>query len=283
MLAFSAIRISRPAFSAVAFRPLSRKPFSSKSGGSKHVENAVAKESSKSEVPSTKKDISSSLDHWRKELNILAGRESNSIRASLDTQFSLPNSVGHNWIQKSDYVITEMKESSGIQLVRTTKVADVKVSFDPTYESDEQQQQQQLQERDQEDSESDRSDSDAEETNENGEAARAVPFEAEIIFKDKEGNPKGSVIFDGEVGVDCRVYVNVLQAVPGVIEKRENLDSVPTAEFDELGQDLQDRLYDLLDEVGVDDKMGSYIRYFCDTYQGKQSIRVLDNLQKILS
>jgi len=112
------------------------------------------------------------------------------------------------------------------------------------------------------------------------EAMKSLPFNATISFNDAQGAYKGRVVFGGEVGGDSRLYVNEIQSTTAPKTEKE---AIPAAIFEKLSQDIQDRMYDLLDEVGVDDKMGSYIRHFANNYEDSNSISVLENLKKVLS
>jgi len=114
--------------------------------------------------------------------------------------------------------------------------------------------------------------------------AKAYPAEAHIVFLDKENHPKGTFTLSCEIGADNRVYINSLVSYPGPKKEfKDNEDLPPTAIFENLNQEVQDRMYDLLDEIGIDDRMGAYLRQYCNRYDERETIEVLSNLQKIFS
>jgi len=299
--------ISFGRFSGLPKSGFSSKP-SSSSGSSSSSGKSVSKDTAKfsqskeaKEPVSTEEDKAvaktSSLEHWKKQLSVLASKEINEIKGQIESQFGSPNNHTPQWLSKSGFAIKRLNDGT-IQLLKETKGFNVTISFDPMFQEENQNEYDDtnVPEAGEGKSDSESSSESSSENEDNQDEAdqaekpntQSVPFGVDLAILGKEGEAKGTVTFVGEVGADCRVYINTVQAIQGAQPVRTNKLDIedfvhPSAEFDRLSQDVQDRMYDLLDEIGVDDKMGSYIRYFVDTYETTNTVSVLDNLQKIFS
>eukprot|EP01114_Cavostelium_apophysatum_P017011 TRINITY_DN495_c0_g1_i1.p1 TRINITY_DN495_c0_g1~~TRINITY_DN495_c0_g1_i1.p1 ORF type:complete len:301 (-),score=80.84 TRINITY_DN495_c0_g1_i1:138-1040(-) len=278
----------------------SRMPFASSSKGASQMGSSKG-------FPQTSKGASkevttkNGLEQLKQQLVSLSAKEIQSIKEAQDTQFAgIPNDA-QMWLNKSGYSLSETEEGISV-LSKAAKDYSVRVHFSTGEDEGDQMANPDKpageDEQDEDEQALDQSETDAEvndaEGNDVGQQSRTLSFEAEIIFNDKQGEPKGGFILTGEVGEDCRVYVNDLQASTDIkkhmINSRQSEEEskkqpkvLPVATFDKLNQDFQDRVYDLLDEVGIDDKMGSFIRYHADTFEDKQSVEVMENIRKILS
>jgi len=234
----------------------------------------------------------SQLGHWKKELLTLTSSEIRIIKENQEIQLSSGNDEAQSWLQKSGYKVAEKDE--GISLTKTTPDYSCEIIFHPYGEEDESEDVgdgipegehdlNSLGEDKGSDEESVDEAINAGSEGEGKEPIKSLPFHAEVSFTDKQGNFKGRVTFSGEVGGDCRLYINELQSSTSPKTDQDKDKFQPTAIFERLSQDIQDRLYDLLDEVGIDDRLGSYIRYFADTYEDNNTIQVLENMKKIFS
>lgn len=252
--------------------------FSSKGSGraaKEHIKEATIESESRSIVKE------SNLENWKKEIVNLSNKEIRSIKENQEA-----NVEAKNWLKKSGFSVEEKEEA--ISLIKVTPAYTVEVFFSPFPEEEDNAGDVDIGVEDPEHLPSESgsesgSDPDPEAFgNEAAENYRAKPlsYHAELTFNNKEGKPKGRVIIGGEVGGDCRVYINEVQSTT---KSKSDSDekSLPTAVFERLSQDLQDRMYDLCDEVGIDDQMGSFIRHYADNFEETNTIQVLQNIRDI--
>jgi len=244
---------------------------SSSSSKSSSSSSSPAKVQSKDAAPKV-----SSIESFKRDLVKLSDTEIRNIQEN--QQASLTESdIGDapSWIQTSGFVLEDKDDS--ISLTKVTPKYTVEVQFAPYPEGEEGESEGNGLNEDMEEE----GGSDVEQEDDGDkEAMKSLPFNATISFNDAQGAYKGRVVFGGEVGGDSRLYVNEIQSTTAPKTEKE---AIPAAIFEKLSQDIQDRMYDLLDEVGVDDKMGSYIRHFANNYEDSNSISVLENLKKVLS
>jgi len=105
-------------------------------------------------------------------------------------------------------------------------------------------------------------------------------LEIDIRIQDKQGKPKGKLHLYGFAGLDDRLYVNEMLC--------ENDVSVETEEkktycvFDDLSEVMQDRIYDYLDELGVDDRMAHFVKTTVVREKKESDIAFLTNFKEIL-
>jgi len=230
------------------------------------------------------------LEATKKEIIKLADGEIKKIKEIQEHAFSNVPQEAQNWLTKSAFVLGEGEDAGSATLTRETDKYWVRTSFsilnpeemlDDDPESLQDLQQQKSLEGD--DSEVG-SDNEGKEPGEDAdkvkseEKPKSIIYRTELKFKNKEGEIKGAIMFTGEVGIDCRIYITDISAYEGTAPKNEG----GLALFDRLGQDAQDKLYDLLDEVGVDDRMGSYMRFHVDSFEDRSTIEVMQLVQKIL-
>lgn len=243
----------------------------------KPTENQVAK-SKVSIIQSAQSDIAS-----------LSLKEIQNLNDNITTQTGDDNEAAQ-WISKSGYTLNESEQE--IVLNKTDKAYSVSLKFSPYPEEDGVEDDtldgdnKDFTDSDAEDkSDESGSDSDKElDESQNQPKPRPLTLRAEVTFNNMEGSPKGIMVINGEVSADNRIYINQLQALPVTSDKKvEKIPDLPFSMFEGLSQDIQDRIYDLLDEVGIDDKMGSYIRFYSNTFEDRQSVSVLQNLNKIFS
>jgi len=86
---------------------------------------------------------------------------------------------------------------------------------------------------------------------------------------------------------DNRLYVEEMRAVMGEVGKTaEGLDAIEEVQptiFDELNNDLQDRIYDFLDELGVDDRVAHFEKAYLVEYKNKTDIGFLNTLKTLIT
>lgn len=257
--------------------------FSSKKDG-KTPSSAASSSSS----PVVSKPKTSIMQTCQSDVASLATKEIQNLNENIVNQTSeeVDNQEVQQWLNKSGYTIAETSEE--ITLVKTDKSYSVSLKFSPYPEEGED-----LEDLDAEET---KDFTDSDEENESGSESasgdekstqikvKPLSLKADITFNNVDGTPKGVVSITGEVAADNRIYINQLQALPlAQGQKFDKMPDLPFSMFEALSQDIQDRIYDLLDEVGIDDKMGSYIRFYSHTFEDRQSIAVLENINKIFS
>jgi len=107
-----------------------------------------------------------------------------------------------------------------------------------------------------------------------------------IIFHEG-GNVKGRWHMTGFAGEDNRLYVEEMRTVIGETGKNaqgnDAIEDVNPTIFDELNNDLQDRIYDFLDELSVDDRVAHYAKAYVVEYKNKTDIGFLNNLKTLMT
>jgi len=232
----------------------------------------------------------SQFDHWKKELISLSAKEIKNVNENRATQIqNMPEDI-EGFVAKNGFKVVELKDGT-VELVKTEKAYKVSLKFNMNQFLEEEEEEAEtpipsgskLDESDEDGSGPERSEGESELEDPPTPPSKTVTFEASITFNNKQGEPKGKVLLAGEVAADCRIYVSEIQAHKDLVASEDKETMFPTARFETLTQDFQDRMYDLLDEVGIDDKMGTFVRYYADSYLDKQTIKVMENFKDILS
>jgi len=249
--------------------------------------NAVVSTSTSNKSPE------STLEKWKKEIVNLSSQEIKLIEGNIKNQISDAPNDARQFLKSSGFSLEETQDL--ITLKKESPLYNVRVQFG-VYDSEEDDDGEKPESNEREYEDFDRTKQSGEQSSdsedESGEKeldseepkAKPIKLQADITFKDPSGALKGTLLISGDVGSDCRVYINDVQAFEKFDPTAESkILSEPSALFDRLNQDLQDRLYDILDEAGIDDHLGAYVRYFVDTYEDNQSIRVLETMKKIFS
>jgi len=108
-----------------------------------------------------------------------------------------------------------------------------------------------------------------------------------LIFHEGEGVVKGRWHLVGFAGEDNRLYVEEMRAVMGEVGKTaEGADAIEEVQptlFDELNNDLQDRIYDFLDELGVDDRVAHFAKAYVVEYKNRTDIGFLNTLKTLMT
>jgi len=91
-------------------------------------------------------------------------------------------------------------------------------------------------------------------------------LQVEVAFSDK----KSKWVLGGFAGKDNRLYIEDM-SIAHQAEKTETVDNASTTNeptplealpFESLSDELQDRIYDFLDEVHVDDQLAHFVKYY---------------------
>jgi len=102
-------------------------------------------------------------------------------------------------------------------------------------------------------------------------------LQVEISFKEK----KEKWVLSAFSGKDNRLYVEDMSVTPIDIPASETsaLEALP---FESLSDDVQDRIYDLLDEFSVDDQLAHFVKWYTMSSEAKSAIKLLENLKDLL-
>jgi hypothetical protein len=132
-------------------------------------------------------------------------------------------------------------------------------------------------------------------------------LEIDIRINDKEGKPKGQIHMYGFAGLDDRLYVNEMLTLVGTpkdlrplpvaqtkpqeqaqsqeqakTQPKEPEDEGSMVVFDDLSTAMQDRIYDYLDELGVDDRMAHFIKVTVARERKESDIAFLNTFKEII-
>jgi len=126
---------------------------------------------------------------------------------------------------------------------------------------------------------------------------RRKDFLIELTFLDKEAKSKGKWAINAFSGENDRLFIESMAMPPAVTEGttegtttegdevKEGLnlqDDYNVFEFDKMTQSFQDKIYDYLDVVGVDDQLSHFIRQYPVRFENKSQLEFLQNLKKLM-
>lgn len=198
--------------------------------------------------------------------------------------------IGLSFLATNKFTLNETEDG----LVKLTRALDnhvVVVTFD---KFEEPAQEEEARDQD-EDEDVEENDEDAEEDidedleNEDGkdeELSYKTNLNIEVQFKNKDGSHKGKWILSGFAGKDNRLYINDMgidKTEPkAVVEDPESEIPQNMVPFETLSDDMQDRLYDFLDEVGVDDQLAHFVKQYLIQAEVKQASNFLEELKNLM-
>jgi len=102
-------------------------------------------------------------------------------------------------------------------------------------------------------------------------------------------------ILGGFAGKDNRLYIEDMSLateeqtkkmaetpVNPLLKESTAPPSVDAIPFESLADNLQDRIYDFLDEIGVDDQLAHFIKVYTVTAEAKTAVKFLENLKEVI-
>ena len=104
-------------------------------------------------------------------------------------------------------------------------------------------------------------------------------IDVQITFNDKNGEVAGKWFITGFSAPDERLYVTDVATSVGNKEEPP-AHSFPLSEFPE---GVQDRIYDYLDEIKVDDSLASFVRDYAEEQNSGTSIDFFKTMSKFMS
>lgn len=240
------------------------------------------------------------LDDIREDLVKLTEKEISTITE--EDQNSIETQRGKNWLDQSGYTLQDVPEDKdSVMLSKQIGNTSVIVTFAKDFEENEE-----------EDEEEFAGEEGQEETpeevaeTEEGEGVeqfirsgdelpdrQGLPakhsLEIDIRINDKEGKPKGQIHMYGFAGLDDRLYINEMLSNVGPPKEKKptpenisEIDDINMVIFDDLSTAMQDRVYDYLDELGVDDKMAHFIKVTVARERKESDIAFLNSFKEIL-
>jgi len=133
---------------------------------------------------------------------------------------------------------------------------------------------------------------------------RRKDFLIELTFLDKQGKPKGKWALNAFSGENDRLFVESMATPPETpqiptIEKasaektvaaakpvelgEEEMEDYNVFEFDNMTQQFQDKVYDFLDVLGIDDQLAQFVRQYPSRYESKSQMEFLQTIKKFMS
>jgi len=183
--------------------------------------------------------------------------------------------VTKQFLAKTKYEITDGKEGE-VSLKRTQGNQTITVVFNRNEPSE-------SQEFEQMEEDAEGSAKENEELVSKDEAsAGAIPVkqsvQIEVAFNDK----KGKWVLGGFAGKDNRLYIEDMSIAPSAEEATSSEQSLEAIPFESLSDELQDRIYDYLDEVAVDDQLAHFVKYYTAECETKSAVKFLENLKDLM-
>jgi hypothetical protein len=99
---------------------------------------------------------------------------------------------------------------------------------------------------------------------------------AEINFLDNLGKFRGKWTMNGYAGEDQRLYIDTMQ-IDGKDGQSNKMN------FDYLSHELQDKVYDLLDGLGIDDNLGKFTQDYVSHVSNVNDLTFLRGVKSLLS
>jgi len=237
----------------------------------------------------------------------------NEIQSILDSDAtSIQTERGKTWLEQSMYAIRPVPDNKDL-LMLTKKIGNtvVTVTFKKEFEEEEQDEDEDADPNEKEEGEEGTEDTEegvAEKEQAEGQeswirSGDELPdredfpmkhsLEIDIRIHDKKDQPKGNFHLYGFAGLDDRLYINEMLCQTGDVATL-NLTRNPSPSavekdadktycvFDDLSDAMQDRIYDYLDELGVDDRMAHFIKTTVMREKKESDIAFLHNFKQIL-
>jgi len=129
-----------------------------------------------------------------------------------------------------------------------------------------------------------------------GNKPKRKDYTLEVAFLDKQGKTKGRWSIQGFSGEDDRLFVDSLSLPPkepksvkettsqGIqLEDFGDDETYSVFSFDEMSQEVQDKIYDFLDLLGADDQLAFFIRQYPVRFRNRAQTQFLEDLSKLLA
>jgi len=233
-----------------------------------------------------------SIADIKKNISKLCDEEMQVLKETEGLSDSIEFHLGKEYLERTKFSLEESKEGI-IKMTRTVDNQVVTVSFDrfeePEMERDENEEAGEENEENEEVEDEEAEEEEGEEVAayQSGSHTPPAPYkhniQIEIAFKNTDGSTKGKWSMAGYAGKDNRLYITDMAVNKG--DEPTQIDpDIPTQmiPFETLSDDLQDRLYDFLDEVGVDDQMAHFVKQYLIESEVKMASGFLQNLRDLM-
>lgn len=210
-------------------------------------------------------------DQCNVEIQNIQEYETDSIHAETATKWLTSSGYKLSTSQEKD---DDGMEQSFIHLDKDVENNHVRVSFIPWEEDEDAEKDDEAQDMQQAEGE-DGQDPNTQPSEDEIQSTQAVTIR--ISMKDASGAAKGEIRMKGFAGVDHRLYVRELDA-----KKEGAANSSHSTYLSELSGDLQDKVYDFLDNLGVDDNMAFFIKQEVIRDRSRSDIKFLNTFRELL-
>jgi len=223
-----------------------------------------------------------SIDDIKMGISKLLEEEIESVKENalaIETQ----QDIVRQFLARTKYEITEGKEGD-IIMKRTQGDHTVTITFNRDEPVDEEMEQ-----------ENEPAQAEAEEQKEEGqtdEPGGSFPQKQSVNIEITFANKPLKWILGGFAGKDNRLYIEDMSLATEEQTKKmadtnpmkdgiapPSVDAIP---FESLADNLQDRIYDFLDEVAVDDQLAHFIKVYTVTAEAKVAVKFLENLKEVI-
>jgi len=243
-----------------------------------------------------------SLTDIKGNISKLCDEEIQLLKETEELGDSVEFHLGKEYLQRTNYALEETKDGI-IRLTRSVDNQVVVVTFDRYEEpdaggkdenendEDEDVENEEDEENEDEEPEEEMDEGEPESAYEQGSHKPPMPYKhnlhIEVAFKNPEGSVKGRWTLTGYAGKDNRLYISDMAINKGEVattEDAEGAEGAPLAmvPFETLSDDLQDRLYDFLDEIGVDDQLAHFVKQHLVEAEVKQASGFLQDLKDLM-
>jgi len=226
-----------------------------------------------------------SFDTIRSSIASLCDKEIQSI-ADFERD-SIHVNIGEKFLKDSGFKITEerrsdeMDEGNFAVLTKEMNNTSIKVSFRLEEEEQDEDDYQNEEEGDEEEEEEEEREN-VIPLNEHPEfeslpRKHSLRIELTIHGKGKEKEKEGTFHLEGFSGIDNRLYINEI-----LVEKTGDKEASHCV-FDDLSDEIQDRIYDYLDSLEVDDKLALFVKQIVARKRSESDINFLKKFKQLIS
>jgi len=233
-----------------------------------------------------------SLVDIRSNISKLCDEEMRLLAETEGLSEAINSQASQDYLARTHFQVNESPQGI-VTLTRTVDNHVVVISFDK-FEEPRAEEEGRNEEEEEEDVDEEQEDEDEEEIDgrENEGQESDLPYKTnigvDVKFTNPDGSFKGRWLLHGFAGKDNRLYISDMAIVKDenpTVPSKEDEDTPPQhpmIPFDSLSDDMQDRLYDFLDEVGVDDRLANFVKNFLIQAEVKQANKFLEELKALM-
>jgi len=107
---------------------------------------------------------------------------------------------------------------------------------------------------------------------------RKHAIQIELVVQGKQkGQKEGTFYLEGFAGVDNRLYLDEM------VVQKEGEQEASFCIFDDLSDEIQDRIYDYLDSLGVDDKLALFVKQHVVRKKSESDVNFLKKFKQLIT